>query len=114
MGFWEFLKNIFGVVLFVYKVVVYLCRYHISITTKYNVMENTVKGFKKLVKKVMDAQEFASEVIKPALEEKREWWENKSEKWQESEAGQQWQEDLDAMETFVDEVCDNADTSDFE
>lgn len=62
-----------------------------------------LKGFKKLAQKTLDLQEEASR-LQSALDEKREWWEDKSEKWQESDTGQAWSAHLDLVEEFLSDL----------
>jgi len=71
----------------------------------------TLKGLKKLVGIAEDLQALAEEV-RVELEEKQEWFEGKSDKWQEGEKGEEWKYFFDEVEEFLDEI-DNMSSPDF-
>lgn len=54
-----------------------------------------------------------AEQIREALDEKRDWLNDKSEKYQEGESGQAWDEHLSDVESLLDEI-DNLEMPDLE
>ncbi len=48
--------------------------------------------------------EFELERVEHSLEDKRDWWENQSETWQESEEGEDWDVYLDEVEDQIKSV----------
>ncbi len=63
------------------------------------------KKFQKLLEEIGNARE--------AVDHKRDWWEGKSETWQDSDAGQEWDAYLTASETLLEEL-ENIDTTDLD
>lgn len=66
-----------------------------------------LKGLSKL-KSVLDKLIEVAEQTRENLEQKREWCEEKSDKWHESEIGEEWNYHLDEVESLLDEI-DNID-----
>ena len=62
-----------------------------------------LKGISKL-SKTIDSLKDVAEEIRESLNEKREWFEGKSESWQESDKGQEWDEHLSDVENLLDEI----------
>lgn len=62
-----------------------------------------LKGLSKL-KGILDKLMEAAEQTRVNLEEKREWVDEKSDKWQESEIGEEWTNHLDETENLLDEI----------
>jgi len=62
-----------------------------------------LKGFGQL-ENALDKLKTVAEQIRENLDEKREWWDGKSEAWQEGDTGQEWEEHLGNMENILDEI----------
>lgn len=71
-----------------------------------------LRGIKKLIAAVDSVKE-KSETVRSALEDKQQWLETRSDKYQESEAGQAWEEYLNSIEELLDRI-DELDVPDFE
>lgn len=68
------------------------------------------------LKKLIHAYEIlqaTAEELREIHDEKRSWWDDKSEKYQESEKGQEWDDHLLAVEGFLDDI-ENIVMPDFE
>lgn len=63
----------------------------------------TINGVSKL-NKALEALQSISTATREALEEKRDWILEKSEAYQESDAGQEWYTYLDEVENLLDEI----------
>jgi len=62
-----------------------------------------LKGLKELAES-MEKLQAAAENVRQNLDEKREWLEGRSEKYQESDAAQEWDEHLSEVENILDEI----------
>jgi|GEM_PF-1039326 len=62
-----------------------------------------LKGLTQL-SNALDKLKTVSEQTRENLDEKRGWWEEKTEKWQESDTGQEWEEHLADVENILDEI----------
>ncbi len=62
-----------------------------------------LQGLSKLAK-ALDNLKMVAEQIRENLDEKREWWYEKSDTWQESDKGQEWDEHLCDIENLLDEI----------
>ena len=62
-----------------------------------------LKGFGQL-ENALDKLKTVAEQIRENLDEKREWWDGKSDAWQEGDTGQEWEDHLGNMENILDEI----------
>lgn len=68
-------------------------------------MAMTLKGVKNFSKRILELKALGEE-LQENLQEKIAWWEEKSEKWQESDKGQEWQEYFNQIEEMISRVED--------
>jgi len=67
--------------------------------------KKSIKGLKALIKKIENLSTDIEEV-RGAWLEKREWFDGKSDTWQESETGEEWSELIDEVDSFL-ELTEN-------